>query len=190
MSDRWLRVSVSGPLAPYVRRFVEDLNAQGYAERTVAAQVRMVADLSEWLDTRQLTVLDLVPSRMDDFLRARHQAGHADPHAQRGLEPLLSSLRKADAIPSPPPSRPTTPEERLLTGYAQYLISERGLLPYTAGRYQTMAGRFLSGRHDLEADLQNLKASDVSEYVLSQCGWQSVPTVKSVTTSLRSFLMS
>lgn len=188
MTDRWLRVHVSGPLAPYVRTFVEDLTAQGYAERTVVAQVRMVADLSEWLDYRHLTVLDLVLSRIDDFLRERHEAGHAHPHAQRGLEPFLSSLRHADAIPPSPPARPATTGERLLTGYAQYLMRKRGLLPYTAGRYQTMARRFLSGRHELETDLQNLRASDISEYVLSQCGWQSVPTVKSVTTSLRSFL--
>jgi len=46
------RAEVSGPLAPYAGGFREDLAAKGYHPQVIGRQVRLMSDLSKWLEAR------------------------------------------------------------------------------------------------------------------------------------------
>jgi hypothetical protein len=51
---------------------------QGYAKATGEEQLRLVAELSLWLDHRQLKASDLDEERIDQFLRYRRRKGARD----------------------------------------------------------------------------------------------------------------
>ena len=111
MTESWLRVVVPGPLAPYVRPFAEELVAQGYAELTVAEQVRLAAHLSRWLAGQSLEVSDLTLVRIDEFLQRRREAGYTDRISRRAVKPLLGHLRQMRLVPPSAPSMPTDSAE-------------------------------------------------------------------------------
>jgi hypothetical protein len=57
--------------------FEGELLQQGYAPSTVHKQKRLFSDLSDWLQTQELTAGDLSFRLVDRFLRDRRAAGFA-----------------------------------------------------------------------------------------------------------------
>ena len=65
-----------GPLSDHIDRFARLLLDQGYATKTAQEKIRIVADLSRWLERKQLKVNDLDEQRINEYLkfRATHHA--------------------------------------------------------------------------------------------------------------------
>ncbi len=79
--------------------------------------------------------------------------------------------------------------DRLFNDYAEYLVQERGVVPMTVRKYQSIARNFLTvcfGEDKLE--LSQLRASDVSSYIVCQSRQSSVNWTKYTVTALRSIL--
>jgi integrase/recombinase XerD len=156
MNDRAARVRVVGPLARYADGFAAVLVQRGYAPRSVAGQLQLMAHLSRWLVQRGLAGSDVTASIVEQFLQARRAAGYGQWLSVRGMAPLLAYLRGVGFVPVPPPVQPRTPVERLLAEYRTFLVEERGLAASTAGSYLSVAQQFLShlgasGHGDLSA---------------------------------------
>ena len=67
-SRRWLRV---GPLAGDLDRFAAQLKAQGYARLSAVSKLRLVSNLSRWLQHQDLGVEALDEPRIEAFLLTR-----------------------------------------------------------------------------------------------------------------------
>ena len=63
----------AGPLGAHIDTFSERLLAQGYASSTPKYAMRLLADLSAWLQQQSLAVDDVDEPRVEDFLQARYQ---------------------------------------------------------------------------------------------------------------------
>ena len=89
----------AGPLGAHIDPLAHQLAAQGYAPWTAKYTMRLLADLSGWLQHHALTVAALNESCLERFLQDRYQTGspHRDDHPI--LRRLLVQLREQAVIP-------------------------------------------------------------------------------------------
>ncbi len=184
------RFQITGPLKPHVEHVWTALLAQGYTPLSGANLVRLMAHLSRWLEGLGLQAYELTNPRIADFLVARQEAGYSDHLSRQGLEPILELLQTAGVVSALEEQEPEESErDRLFNDYAAYLVQERGVVPMTVRKYQSIARNFLSvclGEDKLE--LSQLRASDVSSYIVCQSRQSSVNWTKYTVSALRSIL--
>jgi integrase/recombinase XerD len=179
----------SAPLTALLEGFAEDLRQQGYASGTILLQQRLLRNLSDWLQMRQLTGSDLSMAQVDRFLLDRRSAGVARPKTRKGLGPILSYLRELGVAPAAKPSREDGPAEEILNRYQCFLTKERGLASITALRYIDCLGPFLDRRMSTDSlELENLTSADVTSFVVTWCPRLNGGVAKLTVTALRSFL--
>lgn len=182
-------VRIVGPLAPYAGGFCAELSAQGYTPLSAANQMRLMAHLSRWLDSRRIPSGKLSPDRVQQFLKARRRAGYTAWLSERGLAPLLGHLRQAGVVPKAVRPEPVTELDLLLERYGDYMVRERGLATTTIRRRKEVALRFLSVNLDPKAlDLHGLQAAYVTRFVLQECRGRHVGTAQLFASELRSLL--
>lgn len=128
--------SVSGPLAAFAPGFAIQLTEAGYAAGTATQHVRLLGQLSRWLESQRVGVEQLSESRSAQFLKARAEAGYATYLSQGALAPLLNYLRSLDAIPAGIEPSATTPVQQMVEAYRDYVMIERGLSPLSVKRYE------------------------------------------------------
>ena len=89
----------TGPLGAHIDPFAQQLLTQGYASWTAKYTMRLLADLSCWLQRQTLAVTDLNEQRLDDFLHDRYRCYrvHHDDHPT--LHRWLAHLRDQGVIP-------------------------------------------------------------------------------------------
>lgn len=178
-------VRIVGSLVPYAGGFCAELSARGYTPLSAANQMRLMAHLSRWLDGRGIPPEKLTPDRVQQFLKARREAGYTAWLSERGLGPLLEHLRHAEAVPA----EPVTELDLLLERYRDYMVRERGLAATTIRRRKEVARRFLSVNLDPKVlDLHGLQAADVTRFVLQECRERPVGTAQLFASELRSLL--
>jgi integrase/recombinase XerD len=151
------RVRVSGPLVSYVEGFATELTAQGYTDLSLANQLRLMADLSRWLDEGGIDLGDLIPERVEAFLAKRRRT-HTQFISQRAMAPMLSYLRRVGAVPALVPI--VSARGELLARYEAHLLGERGVAPARAALYLAVAEECLRGRK-----VAALSAADVTGLV-------------------------
>jgi site-specific recombinase XerD len=172
--DAVATVRMSGPLTCHVEGFAAELRSCGYTELSLANQLRLMADLSRWLEVRGLDA-----SEIDGEVRARFLAKRRQTHTQftteRAIAPLLRYLTSIEAVSVPmfEPSR----RSRSLSEYERYLVEERGVSARRLGICLAVAEDFLDGRH-----VSRLKAEDVTRVIDSR------PAEPNALSALRSLL--
>ena len=87
------RVRVTGPLAGYVDGFRDELAAQGYTVQVRDRQLRMLAHVSRWMAGQGLSVAELTPELLEDFLDERRREGYHHALSRRAVMPLMEHVR-------------------------------------------------------------------------------------------------
>ena len=177
-----------GPLARDIDAFAAWLAVEGYACRTARKKLQFAADLSRWLESRQLPVEDLDCERVEAFQSAR------DPRRQRRgdnatARQLLDRLRESGRIPPPRSDPPGDPIEQIARCYERFLLEERGVKPTTVANYLPTVRAFLADRfRTRKIALENLSVQDANQFILREAQRLSRSRAKLVGTILRSFL--
>ena len=185
-SQRWLRV---GPLAADLDRFAARLKAQGYARPSAVSKLRLVSNLSRWLEHQALGVEALDEPCVAEFLLSRGPRCVRRGDAATARQ-LLSHMRAGGrlplAAPSPQSSNPFAPIERR---YERFLVNERGLSRATVENYLPIIDAFLTECFATGAvALERLSVRDVSRFIVRQSQRLSRSRAKLLVTALRSFL--
>jgi len=181
-------VQVPGPLAPFVEGFRAQLELLGYARQPRVVHLRLMAQLSRWLDERGLDGSALSTAVLDGFVPDRRAGGHQGARSIRSLRPLLEYLREIGAAPLPV-QQVAGPVEALLVDYGAYLTHERGLAATTIQRNTDLIRPFLAARASAAGlDLTALNAADVVAFMLARSGSASPATVQRTGTALRCLL--
>ena len=179
----------SGPLGPYVDDYARLLTEQGYCRHLGRLKLRLVADLSRWLERKHLLAEELNEQRIDDFLGARWRRRRWQSTDRSSLSLLLDQLRDADVIAPVVPAVLDSPLDRVEQDYARFLTQERGLAQTTLDNYLPVARRFLVSRFgSRKLRLKALCGHDVSEFILHELAGFSPKRVQLATSALRSFL--
>jgi integrase/recombinase XerD len=138
--SRVCNVIVPGPLGQYAPGYRPWLLDRGYAPLTTVSQLQLMAHVSRWLEREGLTAAALTGQEPARFLAARHAAGTRKPRTLAGLRPLLDYLDGLGVLPPEPREAPRGAASALIAEFAEYLRSERGLAPMTAGAYSGYLG--------------------------------------------------
>jgi site-specific recombinase XerD len=181
--------SCTGPLASHVDGFSALLASQGYAATTVQSKFDVLADLSRWLERRQLPLTALDDRRLRQFEATRRRRGdtrRGDPAT--GLQ-LLRYLRDLAEIAAEVQKVDRTPVACLTREFEEFLRSERGLTQSTVISYLPIVRRFLTERFGRRAlRLAELKPRDLHRFIIRQVQRVSRVHGKMTVTALRSFL--
>jgi integrase/recombinase XerD len=179
---------VGGPLAPYAPGFAAALDRSGYAPKTVANHLRLLAHLSRWVAGRHLDTASLTTPVIVTFFADRRAAGYVEHVSAQAVAPLIDYLRAAGvdiAVTLAPPS----PLAALLDRFNGYLLTERGLDPRTACRYVGLARAFLIQQLAPESGLLGrLTSAEVTAFVVDWCHQPRPRSAKLMVTALRSLL--
>jgi site-specific recombinase XerD len=178
----------NNPLALHLDSFAASLAADAYVVSTVRSKLLWVAQLGWWLQEHKLTVAQLDERLVDTFLKELRQ----QERLRRGQGPttlrFVAHLQSQGIIPPPEPVYDTSPLAELERQYERYLRMERGLTTATVVNYRPVAHRFLVHQFDDgPLHLKELKASDISAYVLAHAHAQSAKRAQLMVTALRSF---
>ena len=179
------------PRDALLQDFEGELLQQGYAPSTVHKQKKLFSDLSDWLQTQELTAGDLSFRLVDRFLRDRRSAGFARHKTHRTLRPILDYLHRLKL--APPLEAPVLegPASVILDQYRRFLTMERSLIATTVERYIDRLRPFLDSRNSADGpalELGNLRPADIISFVVARCPRENSSTAKLTVTALRSFL--
>lgn len=179
----------AGPLGEHLDGFVEALTQTGYAQATIHVKVLVLAQLGHWLERRGLEARDLDGRSVGEFLRwrqRRYQVRHgAETTVVQLLDHLQSTGELAPVVLPETRGRAAVIEEQ----YATYLREERALARATLVSYLPLVDRFLADRFgDGPVLLDQIKADDVTRFVLRRAHAMSPRRAKLLVTTLRSFL--
>jgi len=101
MMNEGCRVRVTGPLATYVDGFRGELAAQGYTVQVRDRNLRMLAHVSRWMAGRGLSVAELTPDLLEEFLDARRREGYHHALSMRAVMQLMGHLQAVGVVPCP-----------------------------------------------------------------------------------------
>lgn len=176
-----------GPLAPFADGFAARLIGLGYVSTGLAGQRALFAHLDRWLSAQGLTLVELTPRVFDQFLRARAAEGYTTKLTGRGLKPLLEYLEQLNLYARPVSSM--TAVDQVVNRFREHLVKERGLGVATASNYARVARQFLATGADLaEADLAEVTACQVTNFVLARSLELSVAAMQTVVQGMRALL--
>ena len=178
----------TGPLRVHLDAIKQQLSQQGYANSTVAYTMRLLADLSSWLQRHALTAADVNEQRVSDFLQDRYR--HRRPHRndRAALKRLLEHLCEQGVIPLPLVATDTHPYDHIVYEFQHYLLQQRCLAATTADYYLDIVRRFLRDRFGTQPfNLKALCPQDIAGFMVQQARRYSPSHAKLFATALRSF---
>lgn len=176
----------SGPLGPFMDTLAGLLFERGYPRQTGRLQLRLLGELSQWLQRLGLSVEDLAEQRIGEFLaQALLRRGYAR-RVKAVLGLLLDHLRDTGILPVPPLEIEDTPLGRVEREFARHLIEERGLSQSTVDKYLPPIRSFLGEHFGTDPLLLNeLGPADVTRFLLRY--FSSRRARSCMVTALRSF---
>ncbi len=174
------------PFALHLAPFATSMRASGYAFGTVQWKLVLLAGFGRWLRKTGRDVAHLDEGCVGAFLKQKRRLHRGEP---RTLQQFLDHLRKCGAIPKENLVRDCSALANILNRYEKHLRSEQGLATATVLNYQSDVRKLLVDRFREGPFLfRELKASDISNFVLKHCHGMGVRTAQLMTTALRSFL--
>ncbi len=181
-----LRRHQSRLLGPYLDSFVAQSGNLGYPRQSVRHQCHVVGRFSDWLERRRLGAGDIDASIVELHVRGRRRAGREGEAAT--LQRFLDHLQTRGVI-RPPASRPRrSASDVLLDRFEEHQTVQRRVLPATAAYYASFAREFLSDRHpDGVPRVRDLRAADVSKFVVTWTRTHPAGRARLLVTALRSF---
>ena len=89
--DAVATVRMSGPLTCHVEGFAAELRAHGYTELSLANQLRLMSDLSRWLESRRCAVDEIDRRIVRRFLARRRRTYTQWVQIQPGLKMIVGA---------------------------------------------------------------------------------------------------
>lgn len=183
---------VTGPLESHAAGYRKELSRLGCSRWTASAHMYLIADVSRWLDQRELEPAEFSSAAVGQFLADRLADGRVVRLSPRGLIPLLGYLRGLGVVAEEAAPEAAGPVGRLLDEFVEYLTSERGLAPGTIVGYRRVAGLFLIScapdQTVVGCGAERLGAAEINAFLLSECARRSVGSASNMVTALRALM--
>jgi len=177
-----------GPVTPHFEGFADYLCVRGYAQFSIRNKLRLIADLSQFLYRRKLSIAAIDEALINRFLDRRRCRRFGRGSRATG-KMLLRYLRECGEVAPLAEVVDHSPLTQLLQQYQHFLTCERGLSQATLDNYVPMVKQFLSERFgSADIELETLNQQDVHRFILHQARHFSRNRTKLIVTALRSFL--
>ncbi|WP_089936662.1 site-specific integrase [Candidatus Entotheonella palauensis] len=176
------------PLGSHIDAVGQRLSQQGYTSSTVQYTMRILADLSNWLQQHTLTAADFNEQLAGDFLQDRYRRCRPHRSDRAALKQLLDHLRDQGVLPIQVVETAPYASDPLIDDFQQYLLQQRCLAPTTVTYYLDMVRHFLRERFGTQPlNLRALGPQDVTRFIVQQAQRYSPSHAKLFVTALRSF---
>lgn len=186
-----LRDCASCGLDSQVESFVNELQAAGFAQRTIGKKRRAVRAFTHWLKQEHVSLVAADQSHVDAFLRCP-QARSPDCRLveRTALARFLRHLRSEMGVAIETPCSDPSPGVTLEARYVQHLRDERGLKEHSIQVYLPFVRRFLATQASTvdSSHRGTLTGQTVREFFLEQVRGRSPQYSRLLATALRSFL--
>ena len=177
-----------GPLGPYIDNYAARLLEQGFSRSAGHCTVRLIADLSRWLERKGLGVDGLDEVMLQQYRRSRARSrplGFGDPVA---LRRFLDTMRDLDICVLPSATR-LSPCARIQQDFRRYLTQEIGLSARTLEHYTGLIDRFLQEQVGPDGpQWSTLTGAQVLRFFRRCARRRSAQYLQRMRTALRSFL--
>jgi integrase/recombinase XerD len=178
----------AGPLSAHIDTFVQQLFDEGYALWTAKYAVRLLADLTTWMQQQGLAITDLAEPSVNTFFQHRYQIRRPHRDDRAILKKLLAYLRTVGVIAAPVKAVTDPAYASIVQAFRQYLVCQRNLAPSTLHSSLDTVVRFLSQRFGTQPpNLDTLCAQDVTGFMLQQARRYSAGYTQVIASALRSF---
>jgi integrase/recombinase XerD len=183
-------VEVGGPLAPFAAGIEDVLLAQGYLDKSARTLMTLVAELSGWLDERDLAVGDLSGQMIEAFFASGggRRCRRRSPHS---LELVVGYLGSLGVVAPEIVVRlgRTEVEAELLETFGDWCVAQRGLTRTTTDQYVGRVAAFMGiWRPDDDVVVGDLDGRAVLTTVRAASEMMPAPSLRCMVTALRSFL--
>lgn len=177
-----------GRMGPHIEPFRERLLGAGYTPGTVREMLKVMGQLGRWMQDEHGSGM-LTDADVEAFCGSLRTRPDRRIPRLRSIDPLVVYLRDAGVL-EPPALTLATPVEVLLDGFRSWLTGERGLAAETVLRYENTGRRFLNGRFAAvgERFIMDLAATDVTGFLVVECGRVSTGSAKGRVAELRALL--
>src|SRR6266508_813365 len=175
----------NNPLLVQLRTFAASLKEEGYSDVTMLSKVSLLADFGQWLRRSQRTLEHLDEHLVGRIINEENAVRRGD---LKQFQQFLEHLRSRDVIPARPCFSDKSPLADVLRRYQEHLRSDRGLVTTTIVGYKTFIHKFLLERFGKGPLLfAELRASDISDFILRHAPTMSPRRAQLMTTAFRSF---
>lgn len=179
----------AGPLGPFTDGLAAVLHRRGYARETVRSHLRLVGDLSQWLESRRLGVDVLSEAILGRSLEDSPRSQQFLGNHQAALWILLAHLRELEVTPPRIEQQDESAIGLVLRDYQGYLEQDRGLSAAAVSNYLPLVQGFLAARFGGKPlRWCEITPAEIAAFVTGYARCYSVGRAKLLVTALRSFL--
>ncbi len=177
-----------GPLDNYIPVFTSLLSSEGYAPASLRSKTQILRNFSLWIGKRQIKVCELDEVTIDAFFNQHPRPGFVRRGDFSTLCALLEWLREIQEVKTLLPEDDNSELHRIECNFSRHLEQERGLSQATLHNYLPVIHCFLTERFGSDAVVLNeLDASDVTQFVLRYARTKSCRGAQLMTSALRGF---
>jgi integrase/recombinase XerD len=184
----------STPAGPHLSSLAVELETKGFSYWILRARLQGAAHFSDWNKRQGRSIEQLQESRLEEFevhlgkcrcRRPLRLSGHDDVRVLAGARAFVEYLRCHGVITSPPPSKSQTAPPALVSGFCDWMRSQRGTQESTLHRYSVV---IMNALEALGADPGRYDAESIRNFILSQTRGRSRGIAKEVVSVTRMFL--
>ncbi|HKU44132.1 MAG TPA: tyrosine-type recombinase/integrase [Polyangiales bacterium] len=183
-----IRALRAGPCGAFLDGFSDQFAAAEFSTKCVRCYVLDAVHLGVWLERRGVPLRDVDDALIDRFVAhlfecrctdARHAGYRRGPFRVREF---LGYLRRIGAVH--PPQHRSTPVERLVDAYCEWMRKRRGVLATTLGRRTRVLTEFVAA---VGVRPRRYTAAGVRAFILAYVR-EREPSASNATNAVRSFL--
>jgi integrase/recombinase XerD len=173
------------PTGPLVKYLVE----QGFCRHYIGAQIRVVANFSQWLQAKNSPVSEVTQAHAEFYMQDNNLLRITRQGEVAILRRQIEFLQQLGVCQQPAPSVNQTNIQMVVDSFGRYLIDDKGLSNKTLIQYGPVIARFLTQCFGNAAvELTALSGKDIIEFIRHEALVRSIARAKVATNALRSFL--
>ena len=177
----------TGPLSPFIPRYMALIQSQGYARRSQPYHLTLLEHFDVWLARRSLSFDRIDEELVAEFLDPLVRKNWVHVSAPATMRRLLAMLRGDGVVPAPV-TTPTVVDHAVMK-YERFLVGERALSPTTAVSWIAFVRRLLGERFgEGPVELEKLNASEVIAFIQRHARRHGSSYARKLVASTRSFL--
>ena len=177
----------TGPLSPFIRRYMALIQSQGYARRSQPYHLTLLEHFDAWLARRQLPLDGISEELVAEFLDPLVRAKWVHVSAPATMRRLVAMLREDGVVPVA--ATELTAIDQAVAKYERFLVAERALSPATSASWIIYVRRLLAEKFgDGPVELERLNANDVIAFVQRHARRHGPSYTRKLVVSTRSFL--
>jgi integrase len=181
----------SGPVGPYLPRFVRALEQRRFSPDTIRRYIRGADSLCRWLDAQGVAVVEANQSHIERYVL--QHARLSDIHHEQGRlckaamsVPFIATVLREQGILSG--SVPVSKTDAWLARFDNHLMRVHGISPESRQHYLRYARRLVQSLQMSEPDWTKLRAEQIHDFICCEAAKRKTGSCRLVIAAIRALL--